>query len=85
MVRIGRGPAQLGDGLENLVRELAIDLVPFDQHQAPSAVTHSSASARAGIPQDFGDCISYALARSRGLPLLFKGEDFVKTGIMAAL
>jgi ribonuclease VapC len=87
MVRIGRGPAQLGDDLENLVRELAIELVPFDQHQArlsrDAFVRFGKGRHPAGL--NFGDCISYALARSRGLPLLFKGEDFVKTDIMAAL
>jgi ribonuclease VapC len=32
-----------------------------------------------------GDCFSYALAKIRGLPLLFKGDDFVHTDIRAAL
>ena len=30
---------------------------------------------------NLGDCASYALARSRGLPLLFKGNHFVHTDI----
>jgi uncharacterized protein with PIN domain len=29
--------------------------------------------------------VSYALAQSRGLPLLFKGEDFAKTDVISAL
>jgi ribonuclease VapC len=33
---------------------------------------------------NMGDCAAYALARSRGLPLLFKGADFSKTDIVAA-
>jgi uncharacterized protein with PIN domain len=33
---------------------------------------------------NFGDCISYALARSRGLPLLYKGIDFAKTDVISA-
>ena len=28
-----------------------------------------------------GDCFAYACARSLGVPLLFKGEDFAKTDI----
>ena len=32
-----------------------------------------------------GDCASYALARSRTIPLLFKGGDFAKTDIVPAL
>jgi ribonuclease VapC len=30
---------------------------------------------------NFGDCFSYALALTRGEPLLFKGEDFTRTDI----
>jgi ribonuclease VapC len=30
---------------------------------------------------NFGDCFSYALARTTGEPLLFKGEDFVHTDV----
>lgn len=33
---------------------------------------------------NFGDCFSYALARSVGEPLLFKGTDFAATDIHAA-
>lgn len=33
---------------------------------------------------NFGDLFSYALAKSRGVPLLFKGNDFVHTDIAAA-
>ena len=30
---------------------------------------------------NYGDCFSYALAMTRGEPLLFKGEDFAKTDV----
>lgn len=33
---------------------------------------------------NFGDCFSYALAATRGEPLLFKGNDFSQTDIVAA-
>jgi ribonuclease VapC len=32
-----------------------------------------------------GDCAAYALAQSRGEPLLFKGNDFTLTDIEPAL
>lgn len=35
-------------------------------------------------PLNFGDCFAYALARTRNLPLLFKGNDFVHTDIEPA-
>lgn len=34
---------------------------------------------------NFGDVFSYALAKVRGLPLLFKGSDFSETDIASAL
>ena len=33
---------------------------------------------------NFGDLFSYALAKTRGLPLLFKGADFSQTDIEIA-
>lgn len=33
---------------------------------------------------NFGDIFSYALAKTRGLPLLFKGDDFAQTDIARA-
>jgi ribonuclease VapC len=32
---------------------------------------------------NFGDCFAYALAKSTGEPLLFKGDDFAQTDIAA--
>lgn len=34
---------------------------------------------------NFGDCFAYALARERGCPLLFVGEDFSRTDVVSAL
>jgi len=33
---------------------------------------------------NFGDLFSYALARTRGVPLLFKGDDFRRTDVESA-
>ena len=38
---------------------------------------------KAGL--NFGDCFAYALAKTSGEPLLFKGNDFSQTDIYAAL
>ena len=37
---------------------------------------------RAGL--NFGDCFAYALAKEKGEPLLFKGDDFRKTDVEIA-
>jgi ribonuclease VapC len=34
---------------------------------------------------NFGDCFAYALAKTSGLPLLYKGNDFAKTDIISVL
>lgn len=34
---------------------------------------------------NFGDCISYALAKREDVPLLYKGNDFAQTDIPSAL
>lgn len=34
---------------------------------------------------NFGDVFSYALAKVRGLPLLYKGDDFAQTDVLSAL
>jgi ribonuclease VapC len=34
---------------------------------------------------NYGDCLSYALAKATGLPLLFKGDDFSQTDVQPAL
>lgn len=34
---------------------------------------------------NFGDCFSYALARDKREPLLFKGDDFIHTDLRSAL
>jgi ribonuclease VapC len=87
MVIVGRGRAQLTDLLDGLLSELAIELVPFDQQQARAGQTAFLRFGKGRHPAglNFGDCVSYALAHSRGLPLLFKGADFAKTDVISAL
>lgn len=33
---------------------------------------------------NFGDCFAYALSKATGEPLLFKGDDFARTDVLAA-
>jgi ribonuclease VapC len=39
-----------------------------------------------GLPSvlNYGDCLSYGVAMARGEPLLFKGDDFPRTDVLAA-
>jgi ribonuclease VapC len=87
MVIIGRGMPSAADALDALVRRRGIEIVPFDGALALGSraafIRFGKGRHPAGL--NFGDCVSYALAQSRGLPLLFKGEDFAKTDVISAL
>ena len=66
--------------------ESFIQLVPLDGEQVGAA---SDASRRYGKGRhpaglNFGDTFAYALASTRSLPLLFKGNDFSRTDIPTA-
>ena len=74
-----------GRELDLLIYRAAIEVVAVDQDQAEIARVawrrYGKGRHPAGL--NYGDCFSYALARSRGLPLLFQGEDFSRTDIDA--
>ncbi len=86
MVMVGRGPVESAQGLDNLITELSVEIVPFDDEQARQSraafIRFGKGRHPAGL--NFGDCVSYALARSMDLPLLFKGEDFARTDVVSA-
>lgn len=64
-----------------------IELVDVDAAQARIARDAYSRFGKDRHPAglNFGDCFSYALANTRRLPLLFKGEDFARTDQLAAI
>jgi ribonuclease VapC len=87
MVLIGRGTPEAGIELDAFLERVEMDFVPFDHDQAKRArdafVRFGRGRHPAGL--NFGDCASYALAQVRGVPLLYKGEDFAKTDVISAV
>lgn len=79
VVKNRRGAAALRV-VDALLAEAGIQIEPVTLEQAEIART---ACARYGV-LNFGDVFSYALARDRGVPLLFKGNDFSQTDIEVA-
>lgn len=81
-----KGPRAL-DELQQLMKEVDANVIPFDEHHARIA---SDAHRRYGRGSkhpanlNFGDCFSYALAIARDEPLLFKGDDFIHTDVRVA-
>ncbi|HXC54656.1 MAG TPA: type II toxin-antitoxin system VapC family toxin [Rhizomicrobium sp.] len=74
--------------LDEFLSNLEIDIVPLDSEQARIGLRARIAYGRgfgAAAGLNFGDCFSYALAKSKSAPLLYVGNDFDKTDIVAAL
>ncbi len=59
--------------------------VDKEQYQAARAAFTAYGKGRHPAGLNYGDLFSYALAKTRALPLLFKGEDFSKTDVMVAV
>jgi ribonuclease VapC len=79
-----KGPAGLRE-LDLLLHATGATIVSLDAEQAVLARTAYEKFGKGHHPAalNLGDCCSYALARSCGEPLLFKGTDFTKTDIAA--
>lgn len=73
--------------LDRLVDSANAEIVAFDDPQSREARrAHLRFGRGSGSPArlNFGDCFSYALAKVRDEPLLFKGEDFTHTDVEPA-
>ena len=77
-----RGRAEL----EAALADAAIEIVPvtLDQARLAAGAYQRYGKGRHAAALNFGDCFAYALAKSRGEPLLFKGTDFGLTDISRA-
>jgi ribonuclease VapC len=72
--------------LDKTLATFAIDVLGVDLQQGMLARQAFTRFGRGRHPAalNFGDCFSYALAMAREEPLLFKGQDFLKTDIVPA-
>ncbi len=87
MVLAGRtGDAADWVELDMLIARAAIQVVAQDMRLAEGARDAFLRYGKGRHPAalNLGDCASYALARTRSLKLLFKGDDFSRTDLMAA-
>jgi len=87
LVAGGRGGDALLADAGTLVREFGIEVVPFTAEHAVIARDGWRRFGKGRHPAalNLGDCFSYALAKARGEPLLFKGDDFSRTDVRAAI
>ena len=72
-----------GRELDLLLHRSRADVVPFDAAQAEVARAAWQKYGKGNHPAslNLGDCCAYALAKTSGERLLFKGEDFAKTDL----
>ncbi|MCG6207134.1 type II toxin-antitoxin system VapC family toxin [Rhodopseudomonas sp. HC1] len=65
------------------LHRIAADIVPVDAEQTETArrAWRRYGKGRHPAALNYGDCFAYALATTRGEPLLYKSEDFAKTEV----
>jgi ribonuclease VapC len=79
--------ARKGDGggreLDLLVQKAALTVVPVDEDQVAEArrAWRRFGRGRHDAGLNFGDLFAYALVRTSGEALLFKGDDFARTDV----
>ena len=74
--------------LDDVIEEAKITIEPVTAEQAKIArQAYRDYGKGSGHPAslNFGDCFSYALARDKREPILFKGDDFVHTDLRRAV
>ncbi|MGK9051347.1 type II toxin-antitoxin system VapC family toxin [Neorhizobium petrolearium] len=77
-------PIEAEAAVEGFLERAAIDIVPIEEADGRLAVQAFREYGKGrGHPAqlNFADCLSYACAKNRGMPLLYKGEDFARTDL----
>ena len=82
VIHARKGPAGVRE-LDLLLHAARLTIVSFDADQVLLARAAYETYGRGQHPAalNLGDCCSYALARSSGEPLLFKGQDFSQANV----
>ena len=85
IVMLNRHGARAARMVDRLIQEAGFQAENFTVQHAELAredyARYGKGRQTAGL--NYGDCFSYALAKATGLPLLFKGQDFSKTDVVA--
>ena len=78
--RLGKDSRRL---LDDFLREMEVEMIPFTEEHYEVAMDAFERFGKGRHPAalNFGDCLTYAVARLSGLPLLYTGEDFGRTDL----
>jgi ribonuclease VapC len=73
--------------LSRFLQEAGVTVIPFAEEHWRIAVDAYVRFGKGRHPAglNFGDCLTYAVARLADQPLLFVGNDFRKTDVIAAV
>jgi len=83
-----RGGPVAGRRFDEVIETAGLIIEPVTERQAHIArAAYRDFGRGSGHPArlNFGDCFAYALAKEKGEPLLFKGDDFAQTDVEPAL
>jgi ribonuclease VapC len=86
-IRAERARIEDVEVLDAFVSAAEIEIVPVDQLQMRIAhiAWRDFGKGRHPAKLNLGDCFAYALAKHSGEPLLYKGGDFARTDVIAAV
>ena len=86
MVVVVKSPVITSSDLAKFLGYLNVSVVDFtaDDARMAEAAFRNYGKRRHKAALNFGDCCSYATAKTRSLPLLFKGDAFTLTDLEAA-
>src|SRR5262249_20266664 len=86
MVIYGRARDMDPNKVTGLIKALQINIMPVSLEQGDAAIAaflrYGKGRHRASL--NLADCFSYALAKVRRAPLLYKGDDFTLTDVVPA-
>ena len=87
MVLLSRLGAPAVAALRHLLAARTVETIDFTPEHTKIAFDAFERFGRGRHPAklNFGDCMAYAVARCANAPLLFKGDDFSKTDIVAVI
>jgi ribonuclease VapC len=84
VVLMARHGSRLADRDKTFFASGDFEIAPFtnESYAASAEAYRRYRKGKGSRPHlNFGDCVSYALAKTLNLPLLFKGNDFAATDI----
>jgi ribonuclease VapC len=69
--------------VDTFLRQTGVEIIPITAEIGRAALAAFERYGRGRHPArlNMGDCFAYACARTLGVPLLYKGDDFAQTDI----